>query len=187
MKISKNYLLEKCVSNKENRFALEQIGIDDGRAIATNGKVLVSVPIENAPCENGRTTIPPDVLTQARKLSHKKEDTAQILIGANNDTYILNNGATIPNTIPDAFPFVGVKQIIEGLEKGNNHDVTVALDAELLYKISQAMGDKLLVLKIRTTDKITYSPIIVERHGDHHAESWDNRPFGILMPVNLKK
>ena len=44
--INKKYLLEKAVSNDEHRAVLKNILVDDGKAIATNGRILAVVPLD---------------------------------------------------------------------------------------------------------------------------------------------
>ena len=124
--IDKKYKLEEATSGpKDLRPILENIFVNKGHAIATNGKVLAMVPAETQIDEPGNSCSG-KVLKAARKGLKKHENMAEVPL------------KDLEGKFPD------ITQVIPAEEA----NYTIGIDAKLLYALSQALGCDRLTLNI---------------------------------------
>jgi len=195
MKIDKHYKIEKAVCTDMTRAPLCQVGITSTHAIATDGITLVMIPIAFGPPFESPQTVSTDVLAAARKATHKNECHVAIdklerasTLRDEEGQWALPNGVVMPNVSNGPFPFYGIKQIIDGLDRGEHHTTQIAIDVPKLLKICAALGTDTVVLRIRLDEKekTTFSPIIVENDKNERGR-WLQEPMGIIMPRKIVK
>lgn len=177
MKLAKTYKLESSVSKDDTRAAIMQPFIQNGRAIATDGRMLASVPIETEEGEevNGMR-IPLDALKAARKATLKiipdlsltlAEKSASVLSGASFP--VLHFDVTLPK----------VAEIVSAKIEKEEAAFSVTLDVDLLKRLSEALGTEKVTLCFKDEKSI----ITVLPSG---LENRDNKAFGLLMPIRTK-
>ena len=174
MKLAKIHKLESVVSKDDTRPAIMQPFIQGGRAIATDGKMLASVPIETEEGEEVEgMRIPVDALKAARKATLKlfpdstltlTEKSASVLSGASFP--VLHHEVTLPK----------VAEIVSAKLEKEEAAFCVTLDIDLLKRLSEALGTE----KITLCFKDDKSVITVLPSG---LENRDNKSFGLLMPI----
>jgi hypothetical protein len=171
MKISKLHKLESACSKDETRPTITQPFIQGGRAIATDGRILASVPIETVEGEEVEDKrIPIDALKAARKATLKMYPGATLTLGEKNCTLL--NGASYPVLHPDVKWLPQTREIVSA--KLNREDATfsVALDITLLERLSEAIGCEKVTLCFKDNKSI-----ITMLPNDA------NGAFGLLMPI----
>ena len=104
MKLEKKYQIERAVSKDKARITLLNIHIteDRKRLVATNGQIMVVVPVElNKADDRGNGVIEPSVLVDARKKS-KCNDLLEIDL---NETFKHIDNVNVPRSHePEYFP-----------------------------------------------------------------------------------
>lgn len=176
MKIAKIHKLESAVSKDDTRPAIMQPFVQGGRAIATDGKILASVPIETEEGEDvEERKIPLEALKAARKASGKlwpdmlltfTETHCQILGGASFPLH--HTELRAPR----------VAEIISAKLEKEEATFSVTLDVDLLKRLSEALGAEALTLHFKDSNSIvTVIP------SDH--KNAENKSFGLLMPIRI--
>jgi len=171
MKIKKLFKLESACSKDSTRAGIMQPFIQNGRAIATDGRVLASVKIE---CEEGEQIeekkIPIEALKAGRKATLKLFTESQFSF---TDTHCSTlSGASFPIQHVDVrAPRVG--EIVSCLLQKEDAAFFVTLDSTLLLKLAEALGSE----KVTLCFKDSKSPISV------HPSGTGDDAFGLLMPI----
>jgi hypothetical protein len=166
--------IEEAASSDPCRYVLEYVNLKDGRLVATDGRILVSVPAE---IESGDVegVIPKEVFSRARQMGcpsvrlgkksaiiRKKKDRAERV-------------DCIDRTLDGVFPdhSAVTKQF-----DGKTPVVKFALDPFLLHRLTVGIGVRAKEgLLIEVFD--SKSPIMVRPLKKDGRES-----FGIIMPMN---
>ena len=174
MKIAKEARIEKLVHPRtgSGRDVLKHVQIErDGSgkavAVATDGRMLACVPVE---LEEGDTPglVSIEALGQARKLARKGE---MARLEANG-VLILPNGATYPRPDSENLKYPNWRQVVPNEEPR----FRIALSAERLLAIAEALGAKESQVVLEFTDKL--SPVRVKALASDEA-------IGVLMPVRM--
>lgn len=165
MKIPKDCKMELCASRDAARsqsihnIHVERLEDGTGRAVATNGRMLVIVPVEfEEGDEPGYLT--PEALKAGRKLKCGPD----MSIKANGDLK-LANGVCFPRPRVNDLPYPNYRQVIPTSEP----TFRVAFNARMLADLAEAMGTEVVTLEF--VDTLT--AIRVSGHGR----------CGVLMPV----
>lgn len=173
MKLAKIHKLESAVSKDETRAGICQPFIQSGRAIATDGKILASVPIETEEGEEVEgKRIPLDALKAARKATMKLIPDCHLQLGDKLCT--LSNGASYPVLYPEVNWLPQTHQIVSSKLTPEDAAFSVTLDVSLLERLSQALGSE----KVHLCFKDKQSAVTVLPAG-----SEINGAFGLLMPI----
>lgn len=176
MKISKLHKLESACSKDETRPTITQPFVQNGRAIATDGKILASVPIQTDEGEEVEgKRIPIDALKAARKATLKMYSNATLTLGEKSCS--LPNGASYPvlHSEHDGSRLPRVAEIVS--VKLNREDAAfyVSLDISLLERLSEAIGCQKVTLCFKDAKSI-----ITVLPNDA------NGAFGLLMPMRTE-
>lgn len=175
MKISKLHKLEAACSKDETRPSITQPFIQGGRAIATDGRILASVPIETVEGEEVEDKrIPIDALKAARKATLKMYPGATLTLGEKNCT--LPNGAVYPVLHPEQKGRLPkVAEIVSAKLNREDAAFSVTLDLALLERLSEAIGCQKVTLCFKDNKSI----ITVLPYDTNGA-------FGLLMPMRTE-
>jgi hypothetical protein len=177
MKINKSHKLESAVSKDDTRAAIMQPFVQGGRCIATDGRMLASVPIETEEGEEVEgKKIPLDALKAARKASGKLWPDMFFTFSETHCSIL--GGASFPlHHIDVAAPKVA--EIVSSKLEREDATFSVTLDVDLLKKLSEALGTERVTLNFKSEkDIITVLPSGLENR--------DNKAFGLLMPIRTK-
>jgi len=176
MRINKIHKLEAACSKDENRPGIVQPFIQNGRAIATDGKILASVPIQTAEGEEVEDKrIPIDALKAARKATLKMYPDATLTLGEKSCT--LPNGASYPVLHPeyDGSRLPKVAEIVSAKLTKEDAAFSVTLDLALLERLSEAIGCEKVTLCFKDAKSIiTVLPYDA------------NGAFGLIMPMRTE-
>jgi hypothetical protein len=177
MKINKSHKLESAVSKDDTRCSIMQPFIQGGRAIATDGRILASVPIETEEGEevNGMR-IPLDAIKAARKSTLKIIPDLSLTLTEKSASVLSGASFPVPHfdaTLPKVADIVSAK-----IEK-SEATFSVTLDVDLLKKLSEALGTEKVTLIFKDEKSI----ITVLPSG---LENRENKSFGLLMPIRTK-
>jgi hypothetical protein len=174
MKIAKSYKLEVACSKDETRPGIMQPFVQGGRAIASDGKILASVPIETEEGEEVEgKKIPLDALKNGRKASGKLWQ--DIPLTFTDSACSILGGASFPLHHVD-IQAPKVAEIVSCKLEKEEAAFSVVLDVALLERLSQAIGCE----KVRLCFRDATSPITVLPTGSEYSSA-----FGILMPIRL--
>ncbi len=171
LRLKKRYRLEKVVCKCESRPALMSIKIEGDRAIATDGNILASVPIENS---NGKRKLKDRLLSSAAWLRavKKKSKDDSYLVEAKPDELTKEQYVNWRSVVPD----------------GEKHTLQIGLNTDYLYDLSQALGgDGRVVLSIdpeNSSGSILVKPFL-DIFDDEKEEK--NPAFGLIMPNRLEE
>lgn len=174
MRIESKYKLESCVSNE--RASLHDILIENGKAIACDGKIIAIVPIE---LEEGDTAqkLNPEVLKKGRKLNKKRDVT--IVLKNVNGTATLENGDTVVNQCSDE-NYPNYKAVFPPDE---NPVIQIALDVKLLHSLSEGLGSNRVLLTIYDNKHaIKVNPMDVSQY----SNEVNTDIIGLIMPCKFK-
>ena len=126
-----NTKFDKCADPKGSRPYLREpwLDVDKERLVATNGHVMVVIPVE---VDSDDTTghVPMDAVKAARKVT--KDDPHLLMETEHANAY----GGRYPRGDLGKYP--NVDQIIEPLPKGEG-EADIILDAKMLYDLAQAL------------------------------------------------
>jgi len=176
MKISKLHKLESACSKDETRPTITQPFVQGGRAIATDGRILASVPIETADGEDvEEKRIPIDALKAARKATLKMYPDATLTLGEKSCS--LPNGASYPVLHPEyeGSRIPRVAEIVSAKLTKEDATFHVTLDLSLLERLSEAIGCQKVTLCFKDAKSIiTVLPYDA------------NGAFGLLMPMRTE-
>lgn len=174
MKIAKIHKLESAVSKDETRPAIIQPFIQNGRCIATDGKMLASVPIETEEGEEVEgKKIPLDAIKAARKASGKLW--ADMPFSFSDTHCSILGGASFPLHHVDVV-LPKVAEIVSAKLEKEEAAFCVTLDVDLLQRLSEALGTE----KVTLCFKDDKSVITALPSG---TENRNNKAFGLLMPI----
>ena len=174
MKLAKIHKLESAVSKDDTRPAIMQPFIQGGRAIATDGRMLASVPIETEEGEEVEgMRIPVDALKAARKATLKLFPDSTLTLTEKSASVL--SGASFPVLHPEVV-LPKVAEIVSAKLEKEEAAFCVTLDIDLLKRLSEALGTE----KITLCFKDDKSVITVLPSG---LENRDNKSFGLLMPI----
>lgn len=176
MKLSKLHKLEAACSKDDTRPTIAQPFVQGGRAIATDGRILASVPIqtdEGEEVEDKR--IPIDALKAARKATLKMYSDVTLTLGEKSCS--LPNGAMYPVLHPehDGSRIPRVAEIVSAKLTKEDATFHVTLDVALLERLSEAIGCQKVTLCFKDAKSI-----ITVLPNDA------NGAFGLLMPIRTE-
>lgn len=171
MKIAKIYKIESAVSKDDTRPAILQPYIQGGRAIATDGRMLASVPVQT---EDGEEVegmrIPLDALKAARKATLKIIHELSLTLTEKSVSVL--SGASFP-VLHHEVVLLKVAEIVTAKLAKEDATFAVTLDVDLLKRLSEALGTEKLTLLFKDEKSIiTVLPSV-----------W-NGAFGLLMPIH---
>ena len=174
MKIAKIHKLEAAVSKDDTRASIMQPFIQSGRAIATDGKILASIPIETEEGEEVEgKKIPLDAIKAARKASGKLWADMPFTFSETHCSIL--GGASFPLHHVDVKAPKVAEIVLAKLEK-EEAAFSVTLDIDILKRLSEALGTEKITLNFKDEKSI----ITVLPSG---LENRDNKAFGLLMPI----
>lgn len=175
MKLPKANKIEAAVSKDPLRPAIGFPFIQNGRLIATDGKILASVPFEKSTeaedVEEKR--LPVEALKAARKLGGSKATVCHVRLNENRCE--IDGGASYPlptESAVSSIPRVGA--IVEQAKKPNSEGTfTVTFDASFIARLADALGDTNLTFVFTKEDPLAIVTLYPEDR---------NGAFGLLMP-----
>ena len=182
MKIDKKYKLEKIVSKDKTREHIGNVCIDkkhdaQARAIATNGRMLASVPVDIEDCDDfhDEKVLPAKVFSEARKVGGKRVEQSTIQM---NGASLIGSGETFPYP-EDTRPHPNWRQIMPDWKDTEYGEIT--LDAKMLFELAQAVGcdQNRATIRVRLQgggSGKTIDPL-------HPVEIRNGMARGVLMPV----
>jgi DNA polymerase III sliding clamp (beta) subunit (PCNA family) len=161
MFIDKNYKLEYAAEKKSaTRDNLKNINFQKDYAVASNGHIMAFVPVESD-SEDTTGLLNAENLKLARKNSVSNGNVFMRV----NGSFELMDKTKLPK---ENIAFPDYLSVIPE----NNREYTIALNAKLLYQLSQAMGCEKVVLEFISPNKA------IKVYDLDNKES-----FGLLMPV----
>lgn len=173
MKLPKDCKIELVASTDATRYVLCNPYLQGDKLIATNGKSLVMLPVERDSEDSDGP-----INSEAFKLSRKTvSGIKESKITANGELKVATKEGqiTMPRKDLNGAKFPDWLRIIPKEDRGG---VKIALNAELLYELAQALGNNEVVLEIHDDS----SPIAVKAHPSKAVAG----SVGVLMPVRLK-
>jgi len=175
MKLSKLHKLESACSKDETRPTITQPFVQGGRAIATDGRILASVPIETTEGEDVEDKrIPIDALKAARKATLKIFQNATLTLDEKACT--LPNGAVYPVLhLEQGGSLPRVAEIVSAKLTKDDSTFHVTLDLALLERLSEAIGCQKVTLCFKDSKSII-TVLPYEANG----------AFGLLMPMRTE-
>ena len=148
MKFEKRHKIESAVASKKDyREKLQDcyLDVEKPRLLATDGHILAIVPVETG--EHDTTGyISVEALTSQRKATGKKVEHVEL---ACNGSVALPDGRTFPREDYGIYP--NVDSVLPKPESRNFH---VALNADLLHRLADAIGSEVVVLHFDTTNPL---------------------------------
>lgn len=183
MKLHKKILIEAVTSNERDRPALAEpyLDVEKQRIVATNGRTLAIVPVV---VDEGDTSgyVSAHCLREARKAAKGKE---HIVMGLAVECVIGGQSAIIERDgdgrLPAGKPYPSVDQVIPNPKE---NDCMIAIDAQQLWMLAQAIGTKGVVLRFNSAEltAITVSPCLNTKFNGSFPPA-DRSARGYLMPV----
>lgn len=183
MQIDSKFHIEKVASTDDGREILHGVYIDCRKpeahvAIATNGRALAVVPIDDVQDGEAGKLIPSAVMPKARKLAGKY---GRLCLGLNG-AIKLSDGSTMPFADNEGKEFPNWRQIVP--EEGRPGAIKVALNPALLSAIASAIG---------ATGEIVTLEIAPYQRNKDSAPDWSSNAiritygrspgaFGVMMP-----
>ncbi len=169
MKFAKIAHIEKAVEKNNFRPALVNVFLDcdeeQAKLVATDGHILAVIPVEATKEEAG--LISPDVLKEARKAAPKKSDQAEVTC---NGTLSLPDGRVYPRPELQGLKFPTWRAV---LPKNDGHTFTIGLNAALLQRLADALGNDVVALTFNFDAPL--GAIAVKGKEGH----------GVIMPVRV--
>ena len=175
IKLLKSQKIESAASKDTNRTAICHPFIRDGRLIATDGRILASVPIKNLePEELGELEgkkLPAEALKAARKIGGAREENSRLNL--TDDRCEVAGGASFP--LPELLPEAPLLGCILPARKHPDEDdaFAVTLDVALIAKLSEALGDQNITFIFTKGDPLKIVTMLPESR---------NGAFGLIMP-----
>lgn len=180
IKLLKAHKVESAASKDQNRPAICSPFIRDGRLIATDGRILSSVPIEGIePEELGELEgkkLPAEALKAARKVGGAREENSHLNITEDNRCEVAGGASfPLPEPLPEA-PFLGA--ILPARKHPDEEDAfAVTLDVALIAKLSEALGDQNITFIFTKGEPLRMVTMLPENR---------NGAFGLIMPRRTK-
>lgn len=178
MKIPSNYKPELCASRDETRPAINGCQLIGNRIVATDGRRLVSIPVET---EDGDTDgkIPVNVLVSARaqaKRNKRRGDSGDASISANGKLKFKSEFGLI-EVDRESVNYPNITQVIPKTYGAHS----ISLNVELLYGVAKALGSDNITIAFDGRDL----PLIVTGENGNASAKFTESAFAILMPVRL--
>lgn len=176
LKLLKSQKIESAASKDQNRPAICHPFIRDGRLIATDGRILASVPIEGVEpeelCELEGKKLPAESLKAARKVGGTREEFSRLNVTEDNRCEVAG-GASFP--LPELLPEAPkVADIISARKHPDEEDAfAVTLDVALIARLSEALGDQNITFIFTKGDAKKIVTMLPESR---------NGAFGLIMP-----
>lgn len=182
MKLNKNYKIEKAASTDDLKPGLQGVFIDaeEKRAVTTNGYILASVPVENAPEKNW--FIPSNVFNEIKKHTGKKEDVEIEFEGDEIAFEMLNK--TVKMNLENENNFPDYKRLI--YHKDHKPFLKIGINPKQLLDLAEAFGNKESIV-LNFYDDAKKDVETKYYAGSIGAESLnpDLNAFGLISPFNL--
>lgn len=176
MRIKSQCKIESCVTTDKHRPSMQNVWIDDGKAICTDGHVLAVVPVQMDEHDTPGY-ISPDALKAARK-AQKKAD--KLEIAANGS--LAFSGITMPRpTVEDIGKYPNWSGVFPSPDDPVQYEVAINVDK--LKQVADAIGVSVLRFKFRKNTQAVELFPYVARSSDSVPEP-DAR--GLVMPVRLQ-
>lgn len=174
MLYDKRYRPEVCASSDEAREVLANVHFDAQKRcmVATDGHVLVKVPVDCVDDHDTTGPIPVAALKAANKHGGKREPLATMHA---NGSVMLASGVTMPR--PEDIVFPDWERVIP--TDFGQQSVTFTINADLLARIQKALGSNGVTLTVRV-DGDGMAPILVK---PNDAISKADGALGVLMPM----
>lgn len=176
IKLLKSHKIESAASKDGTRTAINHPFIRDGRLIATDGRILASIPIEGLEKEqeaelDGKK-LPIEALKGARKVGGAREENSRLSLTEDNRCEIAG-GASFP--LPELLPEAPeVAEIISARKHPDEEDAfAVTLDVALIAKLSEALGDQNITFIFTKGEPLRMVTMLPEN---------SNGAFGLIMP-----
>lgn len=176
IKLLKAQKIESAASKDQNRPAICHPFIRDGRLIATDGRILASIPIEGLEPEEETELegkkLPVEALKAARKVGGSKEEFSRLNITEDSRCEVAG-GASFP--LPELLPEAPkVADIISARKRPDEDDAfSVTLDVSLIVKVAEALGDNNVTFIFTKGDAMKMVTMLPESR---------NGSFGLIMP-----
>lgn len=175
MKLPNKCKIEGITSTQRGRECLAEPYLTGDKLVATNGCALVVIPIDRDP-QDADGWISHKALAGARKLA--KHDKANILA---NGCFKLTDGTQLPRPDMQGMKYPNWEQVVPKTPM-ETHKTAIRINAELLYKMAQAMGTDSVVIRIQDEK----SPVMVYPAGINMREDETaSKAVGVLMPIRL--
>ena len=173
MKINKIYQLDKMFYPEKRRLRPYEKGIlvQDGQAVATNGRILAVVPVADYQ-DDSPGVISPEVISEGRR---RFKNFNEIMFSNNGKTTLELNGPSFDHPLGENESFPNWPSLFPA--KDGEPVIRIGLNARLLKALSDALGTETLELAIYGAQKgivVTPTP-----KGD------DDVTRGVIMPVRL--
>ena len=180
MRFDKDFQPELCISKDTTRYDLTFVNLNGAkkRLEATDGHMACCIPcaLEDGDAP-GSTLLTPDMLKAARQVGKNLRIEAVTAVVAEK-TVTLPGGQSFPVGRDVQFP--DLEMVTPKFKAGDEGTVTIAFNAELLYRLAKAIGVKkgdgvVLTFEIKNNG----GPILVKPYKDNIGS------FGILMQMGL--
>jgi hypothetical protein len=176
IKILKAHKVESAVSKDTNRPAICSPFIRDGRLVATDGKILASIPIEGLEPEQGveleGKKLPTEALKAARKVGGNREENSRLNVTDDNRCEVAGGASfLLPELLPEA---PKVAEIVSARKHPDEDDAfAVTLDVALIARLSEALGDQNITFIFTKGEPLRMVTMLPESR---------NGAFGLIMP-----
>jgi hypothetical protein len=165
MQIDRSHKIEKCVSTDPNRENLCNIFVTKRHAMATNGTVLVLIPV-TTDTQDTPGLMSADALKAGRKVTPARESAIHISLNGSQE---LKDGTKIPR--PQETKPPRIFHLLRGAHRDRQYKI--GLNATMLKTLADALGSEELVLEFGTqTSAILVTP----------KQSTDGA-VGLIMPI----
>ncbi len=181
MNYPKTQLL-KAAAKEDGRYAMHNVLFEDGKLIATNGKILALLPVTEADDD-----VPGLIPRQAVELAHRGGTPVKgcrMVSGINGNVRAQNkDGSLVDVTRPDEdAEFPKWRQVMPEVSESTHF--SVMFNVSLLHDLCLAMGATTIRMKI-SKDLKAYpnSPILVTPLTNIDCENASKDAIGVLMPI----
>lgn len=174
MKLNRLNKLESACSKDDTRPSITQPFIQDGRAIATDGKILARVAIQTTEGEEVEgKRIPLEALKGARKATGKLFEKIELTLG--DKSCAIASGASYPVEYPEVMNIPRVGEIVSAKLTKADAAFWVSFDISLLERLSQALGTEKVTLCFKDNKSII---TVLPNEGQD--------AFGLMMPMRTE-
>lgn len=177
MRLKSKYQIEKAASEDATRFQIKKILIDDGKAVATDGRIMAIVPCVHADSEDKKTILADDLAFIRKSQKNIAKLSGEVVIELNGKIQASgDNGMNIELEAPDS-NYPNYKQVIpQGEPK-----FRIGFDLQYLVKLAKAIGadgnekgKSFVELELFEEN----GAFIVRNHKDKAA-------YGVQMPIKI--
>jgi hypothetical protein len=186
MKLAKDKKIELCVCKDITRdhLAHPMLDVERKRLVATNGNVLVSIPVELEEGCDISGPVPVDAIKAGRK-TVKAGDDFTVLV--HQERVEVPAAPGMPRFKRDheiASCFPKAKQVDTVIPNGKGHTVVIGIDARLLLDVAQALGSNIVELRIDPGNAAKgMEPYLVRAAVSGHVD--DSGAVGVVMPHRI--